>query len=150
MNLDFKQVSVLTADFVQNDNGNSVIEFTILDSIWPVDITGQSVRVAFMKPDFTLVIQDQTTGVTILDGPSGTLECKLLSQTLAAVGTVKGEISFSLNGNRLSTAQFSFTVLDSLDNGTGLISANVIPELDAKMLDLQAQYDAQLLSLIHI
>ena len=130
--LDFKQRnSAPIAIFVQNDVDGNVIEFTILDGGRPMDITGQTVSIAFLKGDSTLVIQDITTGVTVLNGINGIVECVLKSQTLAAVGTCKGVISFSLAGKKLSSSQFTFTVGASLDNGSGLISANVVPALDA-------------------
>ena len=58
------------------------------------------------------------------------------------MGIVKAEISFSdVSGKKLSTAQFNFTVTASIDNGEGILSSNQITVIDAKLLDIQAQYN---------
>lgn len=133
--LDFKQRSNTNINFIQNDIDTSALEFTIADGGQVVDITGQTVSIAFLKSDNTIVIQNSTSGVTILDGPNGKLECILRSNTLAYVGIVRAEISFSLDGKKLSTAQFVFNVSSSIDNGQGILSTNEIPLLDAKITE---------------
>lgn len=133
--LDFKQRSNTNINFIQNDIDTSALEFTIADGGQVVDITGQTISIAFLKSDNTIVIQDSTSGVTILDGPNGKLECILRSNTLAYVGIVRAEISFSLDGKKLSTAQFVFNVASSIDNGQGILSTNEIPLLDAKIAE---------------
>jgi len=134
--LDFKQRSLLNINFVQNNIDTSVLEITIVDGGQPVSIAGQDIEIAFAKPDGTLVIQDLTTGVAILaGGTTGKLECVLKSNTLAAVGTVKAEISFSLLGKKLSTAQFVFNVTAILASDKAVLSTNEIPILDAKILE---------------
>jgi len=139
--LDFKQKSVFHVNFVQGNINTSVLEFRIVDGGQPVDISNQEVTVAFFKPDGTLVIQDSLTGVSVLDGSNGRLECVLSSNTLAAAGIVKGEVNFDSVGTKLSTAQFIFNVTVSLDNGDILTSINELPKLDAKLIDIQAQYN---------
>ncbi|WP_040413424.1 SGNH/GDSL hydrolase family protein [Desulfosporosinus sp. OT] len=153
LTLDFKRRTIRNINFVQNNVGTSVIEFSIVDggqTTGPdgqltggnvVDITGQAISIAFLKPDKTIVIQDETTGVSILDAPNGKLECVLMSNTLAAAGVIKAEISFSKDGNKLSTTQFNFTCSSSLDNGDGILSSNLVPFVDAKVVEWQAEFD---------
>lgn len=136
--LDFKQRSIFNMNFVQNNVDTAAIEFTIVDGGQVVPITGQAISIAFLKQDKTLVIQDISSGVSILEGGiTGKLEVILKSNTLASAGIVKGEISFSLAGKKLSTAAFIFTVSGSLDNGEGLLSTNEIPLLDAKIAEIE-------------
>ena len=129
LTLDLKAKTIRSINFVQNNVGTSVLELAIVDGGQvtdpatglltggnAVDITDQVVSIAFLKPDNTLVIQDITTGVSILGDPLlGKVQCILMSNTLAAAGVVKAEVSFSKDGNKLSTTQFSFTVSGSLD-----------------------------------
>ena len=136
--LDFKQRSIFNVNFVQNNIDTAVIEFTIVDGGQVVPITDQVISIAFLKQDKTLVIQDISSGVSILEGgTTGKLQVILKSNTLASAGIVKGEISFSLAGKKLSTATFIFTVSGSLDNGEGLLSTNEIPLLDAKIAEIE-------------
>jgi len=138
--LDFKQRSIFNVKFVQGDINSSVLEFRITNNGVPVDISNQEVIVSFYKPDGTIVIQDSLTGVTVINATTGKVECILSSNTLAVTGIVKGEVDFSTAGTKLSTAQFTFNVTESLDNGDTL-SVYVIPKLDAKIIDIQAQYN---------
>jgi hypothetical protein len=143
LTLDFKVRTIASINFVQNDIDTSVIEFLICDNGVPVSISGQDITITFLKPDNTVVMQDADNGVTILESgeeDTGKLECVLRSQTLAVAGIVKAEISFSEGGKKLSTAQFSFIVTPSLDNGEGIISKNEIPKLDAKIAEIEARF----------
>ena len=156
LTLDFKAKTIRSINFVQNNVGSSVLELSIVDGGQvtdpatglltggnAVDITDQVVSIAFLKPDNTLVIQDITTGVSILGDPLlGKVQCILMSNTLAAAGVVKAEVSFSKDGNKLSTTQFNFTVSSSLDNGAGVLSSNQIPVIDAQIEAWQAEFDA--------
>jgi len=135
--LDFKQNTLLHINFVQNDSDSSILEFIITDNGLIVDISDQDISVAFLKPDNTIVIQDHTNGVNILDSQNGKLECVLKSNTLAAVGIVQAEISFKSGTKKLSTATFSFNVSSSIDNGDGVLSSNDIAILDSKILEAE-------------
>lgn len=134
--LDFKQRSMTNINFIQNDIDTSVLEFTIANGGQVVDITNQTISISFLKPDNTLAIQDSSNGVSVL--ANGNVECILKSNTLAAVGRVQGEISFSLDGAKLSTAEFNFTVSRSIDNGEGILSTNTIPIIEAEIALLEA------------
>ena len=155
LTLDFKAKTIRSINFVQNNVGSSVLELSIVDGGQltdpatglltggnAVDITDQVVSIAFLKPDNTLVIQDITTGASILGDPLlGKVQCILMSNTLAAAGVVKAEVSFSKDGNKLSTTQFNFTVSGSLDNGAGVLSSDVIPVIDAQIAAWQTEFD---------
>lgn len=141
LNLDFKSKSFYNINFVQNDIDTSVLEITITNQGLVVDLTGQTIEIAFLKPDNSLVIQDQANGVNILDAINGKFQCILKSNSLSAIGKVSAEVSFSdATGKKLSTAQFTFTVTESLDNGTGVISTSEIPKLDAEIAKIEAEY----------
>lgn len=134
--LDFKQSSFTNIKFVQNDIDTSVLEFMICNQGIPVNLTGQVVTFAFLKSDNTLVIQNSSSGVSILDAVNGKIQCILRSQTLASVGVVKAEISFTdVSGKKLSTATFNFTVTASIDNGEGFISSNEVALLDQAIIN---------------
>jgi len=129
--LDFKYGSVTHVDFVQNDTDSCVLEFVITDGGQIVDVTDQTISIAFLKPDNTIVIQDINNGVSILN--NGNVECLLKSNTLAVVGTVQVALTFSQNGVILSTPEFHFMVSRSLENGEGILSTNEIPIIDAEI-----------------
>jgi len=143
--LDFKNSSFTNIKFVQNDIDTSVLEFLICNQGVPVDITDQIISIAFLKSDNNLVMQDENTGINILDATNGKFEVVLRSQTLSAVGQVKAEISFSdVSGKKLSTATFGFTVTASINNGEGFLSSNEISVIDAQIAIWEAEVDAKL------
>jgi len=108
-----------------------VLEFTICNQGQVVDLTDQTISISFLKSDGTLVIQDFSSGVSILDATTGNMQCILTSQTLAVVGIVNAEIAFTdATGKRLSTAQFKFNVTESLGSGDEIVSISEIYILD--------------------
>lgn len=111
--------------FKQGDVDSSVLEVAIVDGGLPVDITGEVIEYRFLKPDNTVVYQDGTNGVTVLDASKGKVECVLKSNTLARAGQVKCEVHREKDGQELTTPAFTFTVESSIGDD-GIPSTNYI------------------------
>jgi len=137
---DIKSRTITDIRFKQGDIDSSVLELQIVDGGLAVAITGETIEFRFLKPDKTIVYQDSTTGVTILDGPNGKLECVLKSNTLAAAGPVACEIHRTKDGKQLTTPVFYFNVETSID-GSGILSTNYISLIDSKVTGWQSDVD---------
>lgn len=139
---DLKQSIITNIKFKQGDTNSSVLEINLVDNSLAKDITGQAITFNFSKGDGTVVTQDITTGVSIINPTNGNFQCILLNQTLAFPGVVKCEMVFSLSGVILSTATFNFTVDSSI--GSGPVSANyntAIEQSIANMNNLISQFN---------
>jgi hypothetical protein len=137
---DLKQRVITNIRFKQGDIDSSVIEITLVDNGIAVNITGETIEFRFAKEDKTTVYQDFTTGVSILDGPTGKVQCVLKSNTLAIAGLVACEIHRAKDGKELTTPKFYFTVESSI-GADGIISSNYIGIIEDKILDWQAEVD---------
>jgi hypothetical protein len=129
INYDIKNKTVLNCSFKQGDNNSCVLEFNLTDDGEPIDLTGETISFNFLKPDQTIVIQDITTGVTVLYATEGKVQVILTSQTLAASGVVNCEIVRTLADELLTTYTFNFTVQQSIGD-TGILSTNYISVVD--------------------
>lgn len=136
--MDLKNRTISQAKYKQGDTDSSVIEISLVDGGLPVDITGQSLSFNYLKPDNTIVIQDATNGVSIIDPLNGNFQCLLKNQTLAAPGVVKCEITFKKDAKILSTATFNFIVEQSIGNGDGILSINLIGGVDSVLVIINA------------
>jgi hypothetical protein len=134
---DLKQRVITNIRFKQGDIDSSVIEVTLVDNGLAVDITGEIIEFRFMKPDRTVVYQDFTMGVSILDGPTGKIECVLKSNTLAAVGVEKCEIHRAKDGKELTTPSFDFVVESSI-GGDGILSTNYISSIEQELIKMES------------
>jgi len=129
MILDIKHGVINKARFKQGDTDTSVLDITVVDNGLPVDITGQTIEFNFLKPDGTIVSQDISTGVTIIDSSAGNVECLLKSNTLAVIGLVSCEVVFKgVLGEILSTSKFNIMVEQSI--GFGELSFNYISSIE--------------------
>ncbi|MDP4174143.1 MAG: BppU family phage baseplate upper protein [Bacteroidota bacterium] len=140
--MDLKNRIISNTRFKQGDTDSSVIEISLINNGVAVDITDQTIEFNFLKPDNTIVVQDSTTGVNILNAAQGNFECVLKNNTLAAAGVVKCEVVFKKDGKILSTTTFNFTVEGSIGNGDGILSSNYISAIENKIVEWQADIDA--------
>lgn len=122
---DIKNRCVNNIKFKQGDTDSSVIEVSLIDNSLPLNITGEVIEFRFLKNDKTIVYQDITSGVTIIDALTGKVECVLTNQTLAYPGIVRCEIHRSKDGKGLTTPAFNFTVESSIGED-GILSINYI------------------------
>ena len=119
--------------FKQGNAGTSVLEITLVDEGLPVNITGQTVQFNFLRSDSSVVSQDNTTGVTILDALTGKFECVLKAATLAVDGKVEAEIVFTEGTDILSSTTFVFYV----DASIGLLSIKYITSITSQLEEWQ-------------
>jgi len=139
LTIDMKNRVISNTKFKQGDTDSSVLEINLVDNSLAVDITGQTIVFNFAKPDGTIVTQDITTGVSILNALDGNFQCILKNNTLAAPGLVNSEITFSDSGKILSTVTFNFNVDKSIGNGS--LSTNYISAIETKIIDIQNTFD---------
>lgn len=119
--------------FGQGDIDAPVMQLTLLAGAIPIDLTGAVVEFRFLKPDETIVYQDSSTGVSIVDAANGIIECALMAQTLAVVGKVLCEIHIALNGDMLTIPGFEFEVEETID-GSGVVSENYLSRLEQGLI----------------
>ena len=129
--LDLKNRVLRNIKYKQGDTDSSVLEINLVDNGLAVDITDQTIQFNFLKSDGTTVIQDASTGVSIIDSVTGNFQCILKNNTLAAPGIVLCEIEFSNAGKILSTTKFNFTVESSI--GSGTLSTNYIGAIETQL-----------------
>lgn len=138
---DLKKRLMTDAKFMQGDKDSSSFRITLVDGGKVVDITGETIQFRFYKQDKTIVYQDASTGVTIIDGPKGIVECVLKSDTLSYPGTVKCEIHRAESGKELTTPSFNFRV-DASIGESGILSTNYIGAIENKIIDWQSEINA--------
>lgn len=138
---DIKRYTITNIKFKQGDVDSSVLEISLFDDGVPVDISGENIEFRFLKPDKTIVYQDFSNGVTILDATKGRVSCVLKSNTLAVPGIVKCEIHRGKDNKQLTTPTFNFLVESSIGED-GIKSTNYIKLIDSKLIDWQSQIDS--------
>lgn len=125
-------------EFSQNNLNNSELILNIADGgkEFPLE-EKDKIIVYFRKPNQQIVYQDEE--IKIIDKAKGKIHVPLTTQTIAAAGTVYGEISIERLVNnvkkRLSTNYFSFSVRSSLASNQVLESTNEFQMFD-KLLGL--------------
>jgi len=144
INYDFKNRMITNIRFKQGDTDSSVLEFNLIDNGLVKDITDQAITFKFLKGDETVVTQDITTGVSIIDALNGNFQCILKNDALSYPGDVTCEIEFSNAGVILSTAKFNFTVEESV--GSGPLSVNYISAIESRLIVIQDAEDIRLAS----
>jgi len=129
---DINSSLIINPQFTQGDINASVIEPHLLNNGVPVDITGETIEIRFLKADNTIVYQDETTGVAIILASEGIIQCTLEANTLAAAGIIKCEIHRTLNGIQKMTQCFYFTISSVIGAGN-TISQNYISSIDTEI-----------------
>ncbi|MDP4158374.1 MAG: BppU family phage baseplate upper protein [Bacillota bacterium] len=132
--IDLKNKSLSNVRYKQGDARSSILEISLVDGGVPVDITNQTIKFTFLRSDDTIVVQDASNGVTIIDAVAGKFQCVLDISALAIGGLVKCEISFSSGESILSTATFSFIV----DTSIGVLSIKYISAVEDQIAVWQA------------
>jgi hypothetical protein len=121
----------MTIAFSQGDVKTAILIIDLTENDTALDLTGKKVRVSFKKSDGTSVMQDMTTGISILDAAAGKIQIELSTQALSARGNVRGQISISdeVAGLVSETAEFTFVVRESIIN-TSIVSSNELPIIE--------------------
>lgn len=115
---------------VKGDVKSNQLLISIKDSIdgrkfEPVSLVGATVFLVFLKADDTRVVGE----VTIKDESNGLVEYIVQGNEIAFVGEVTAEVQVYGLDSRYTTSQFTFTVVDSLDNDASIASTTEYPIL---------------------
>ena len=138
--IDMKSGAFTTAaSYKQGDTHTGILNMTIKDNGVPVDITGQSITFNFTTSKGAIVIQDETTDVSIIDPLTGNFQCIIKNNVLADPGICKCEITFSEGTDIFTTATFNFNVNASIGNGDNTIGADYISVVENQIVAWQTE-----------
>jgi len=133
---DLKKKNITSIIYKQGSIGSAVLEVTLTDDGKIVVLTGETLVFNFKRTDGSLVTQDITKGVTILDAANGVVECVLAS--LGIPGVVVCEIYSTKNGSTLPLSSFNFMVEESI----GVLSIKYIAAINDNILNWQSDIDS--------
>lgn len=139
VNLDLKFNINNSGTFVQGDTDTDVLEVHLTDKHNPVDITGQDVQFWFQKSDNTVVEQDSTCGVSVIDAAKGIVQCTLNGDTLTSAGKLQVSVVFCKDNKTLSTVAFALNVEQGINSGEVIIITNEISILDQKIVEMNTE-----------
>ncbi len=122
----------------QNDTASRFLDVSLYSNSVPINLTGHSVKIYFKKPDNTEVF----TEGEITDATAGRCQFELTTQTLAAYGDLKAEISV-WNGETqvLTTQTFTITVFEMLRSDNTVESTNEFGVLVTLFQSIQNSLD---------
>lgn len=122
----------------QSDTNSRFLDVVLLDGGLPIDLTGQGVKIYFRKPDQTEVF----TEGEVTDAAAGRCQFELTSQTLAAYGDLKAEISIWDGDTQVLTTQtFTITVFEMLRSDESVESTNEFGALVTLFQNIQQSLD---------
>lgn len=125
-----KDQAAVKTYFFQGDTKTALLVISLKEKGNSIDLNNRTARVAFRKVDGTSVLQDGTTGVTVLDADLGRIQVELTPQTLATNGKVRGQVSVvDANGLTAESTEFFFVVRESLAN-KAVKSSNELPLIE--------------------
>lgn len=105
----------------QGDADSRYLDVVLYSNGSPIDLTGNSVKICFLKPDSTAVY----TEGEITDAPAGRCQFLMSGQTLVVAGTLKAEITiYDGTTEVLSTQTFNFYILPSIRDDDAPPSTN--------------------------
>jgi len=140
INYDIKLKCVSNIRFKEGDTDSSILDVVLYDGGQIVNLTGETIEFRFLKSDTTIVFQNFSAGVSIIDALKGNVQCILMSNTLASVGQVKCEIYRTKDGKKLTTPSFDFLVEKSIGSN-GVLSTNYISAIDNKIIEMNTLYN---------
>lgn len=130
---DTSSQNMATIMFKQGDFNIAVLSITVSHDGTVMDLTGATVQLEFLKPDKTIVLQDDTSGVTVTEATTGSVKVALRSQVLASLGKVSGQLTItypnvdSTLNKVFKTNQFSIVIDYSIDSDGAIQSLNDAP-----------------------
>lgn len=140
-----KDQEAVNTYFFQGDTKSAILIINLKENGKVLNLDNRTVKVGFKKVDGTNVMQDSTTGVTILDAPNGKVQVELRTQALAARGKVRGQLSISESSGLVTeTSEFFFVVRESILNGA-VKSSNDLPLIE-NAISAGAKLDATTVS----
>ncbi|HWQ30151.1 MAG TPA: BppU family phage baseplate upper protein, partial [Negativicutes bacterium] len=112
---DYQLVDFQEKEIVSGDTDTNIFNINLLQNFVPVNATGNTAVIVFLKPDRTTVYQNLTT----VNAAIGKYSCILSSQTIIVSGEVKAEVVLYEGTKKLTSTRFKFTVKKPLlDEGT--------------------------------
>lgn len=119
-------------EVVAGDSFSNVLNISLIDGIYPYDLTNTSVEIVFSKPDGTTV---QQTDIAVINSAQGRIQCILKTNTIAAPGKVVAEVRILEGETLLTSTRFEFYVRKSLINDETVESSNEFGALQQVVLD---------------
>lgn len=119
-------------EVVAGDSFSNVLNISLIDGIYPYDLTNTSVEIVFSKPDGTTV---QQTDIAVINSAQGRIQCILKTNTIAAPGKVVAEVRILEGETLLTSTRFEFYVRKSLINDETVESSNEFGTLQQVVLD---------------
>lgn len=126
-------------EVVSGDTEANVFNINLLKDYQPVNVTGNTAVIVFLKPDNTTVYQN----LTLVDAAAGKFTCTLSSQTIVIPGKVRAEVILYEGTKRLTSTRFEFIVRKSLLNENTVESSNEFTAL-TEALGTVNQYDSRI------
>jgi hypothetical protein len=117
----------------QSDDKSRVLQFSIVNSGIPINLSGHTVKIYASKPDGYPVFNN----ATILDAVNGVISIVLTNQILAVSGDVQCELVILNNNNTviLSTKIFVLSVLPCVRNDQAIESSSEFTALQKALED---------------
>jgi hypothetical protein len=126
-------------EVVSGDTEANVFNINLLKDYQPVNVTGNTAVIVFLKPDNTTVYQN----LTLVDAAAGKFTCTLSAQTIIIPGRVRAEVILYEGTKRLTSTRFEFIVRKSLLNENTVESSNEFTAL-TEALGTVNQYDSRI------
>lgn len=119
-------------EVVTGDSFSNVLNISLIDGIYPYDLTNTSVEIVFSKSDGTTV---QQTDIAVINSAQGRIQCILKTNTIAVPGKVVAEVRILEGETLLTSTRFEFYVRKSLINDETVESSNEFGTLQQVVLD---------------
>lgn len=129
--------SVPPIEVVSGDTDTNIFNINLLENFKEVNATGNTAVITFVKSDNTTVFQN----LTVVNASKGQYTCTLSSQTIAAPGRVKAEVSLYEGTKRLTSVRFEFNVRKALLDDDTVESSNEFSALTEALADVEEMKD---------
>lgn len=120
-------------EVVSGDTEANVFNINLLKDYQPVNVTGNTAVIVFLKPDNTTVYQN----LTLVDAAAGKFTCTLSAQTIIIPGRVRAEVILYEGTKRLTSTRFEFIVRKSLLNENTVESSNEFTALTEALAEVE-------------
>ncbi len=125
LDIKYKNLKKSNITFVQGDVGFNLIDIYLLDNGYPLDITNiTNLTLTSKKLDNNVVVESD---IEIIDSAKGYIRVNLDTNIISYPGDVITTIELFEGTNRLTSQQFSFSVIKQLDDGKAVISSSEYP-----------------------
>jgi len=136
IDLDIKDPKIRMIPYIEvvsGDTDTNVFNIQLFENFVPVNASGYTAVISFGKPDGTSVYQN----LTVVDATLGKYTCTLSSQTIAAAGIVRAEVSLYEGTKRLTSNRFEFRVRKPILDDDTIESSNEFSALQDALAEVE-------------